>query len=462
MSAQQQLEGTHKTVLVMVGLPARGKSYIATKLRRYMKWLGKNCHLFNVGDVRRRHLGPNHDHHFFDPSNAEAMAKREEFARIALDDLCSFLQKDGDVALFDATNTTRKRRDGVVRHLNSALPGAQIIFIESICDDEEVIRTNLERKLDNADYRGVDREVALADFKARLEEYAKVYEPLQEPNLSFIKIYNVTGKLEAQNIKGYLPSQIVFFLLNLHIAPREVFISRHGQSIFNIFDKLGGDSDLSNAGMEYARRLGAWFRDNHDHEARPLTIWCSTLNRAVTTALTVKNAINKPTTCVFQFHALNEISAGVCEGMTYAQVRETMPDIHEARSKDKLRFRYPGGGESYLDLIDRLQPLIIELERTQTNVLIIAHQAVVRVLLSYFQDTDPELCPHVEVPLHSLLHIGAGNPPKWMAMGPAEDTLAAFTPATTERLAHIEAPVPVIDSAHRKLSKSASRSLLPE
>jgi broad specificity phosphatase PhoE len=42
-------------------------------------------------------------------------------------------------------------------------------------------------------------------------------------------------------------------------------------------------------------------------------------------------------------------------------------------------FSYPGGGESYLDLIDRLKPLIIEIERRSgpaCDMLIVCHQAV--------------------------------------------------------------------------------------
>eukprot|EP00162_Nutomonas_longa_P013381 comp21546_c0_seq1/m.47186 comp21546_c0_seq1/g.47186 ORF comp21546_c0_seq1/g.47186 comp21546_c0_seq1/m.47186 type:complete len:462 (+) comp21546_c0_seq1:15-1400(+) len=439
MSASLLFEGNVKTILVMVGLPARGKSYISQKLRRYLQWLGKKCRVHNVGDKRRAALGPNHDYHFFLSENEEAVRLREEFAKQALYDLRDFLQHGGgDVAIFDATNTTRARRDLVNNFVEEELRRklglkVNVIFIESICTDETVIQANLERKLENADYEGIDRESAMNDFRLRLDAYAKVYQPLVEEHLSFIKIYNVTGKLEAQNIHGYLPSQLVFFLLNLHLKPREVYMSRHGQSVFNLYDRLGGDSNLCEAGVEYAHRLGAWLRDNHDHSRRPMVIWCSTLNRAVTTANIIKDTIHDkgkgPLYEVLQFHVLNEINAGICEGMSYEEVREKMPDVYSARSEDKLRFRYPSGGESYLDLIDRLQPLIIELERVNVDVVVIAHQAVVRVLLSYFQDTEPENCPYVEVPLHQFVKItGQGHTKSltWTSLGPPAQTLDAM------------------------------------
>lgn len=41
--------------------------------------------------------------------------------------------------------------------------------------------------------------------------------------------------------------------------------------------------------------------------------------------------------------------------------------------------------QSYEDLVQRLEPVIMELER-QENILVICHQAVMRCLLAYFLD----------------------------------------------------------------------------
>ena len=45
----------------------------------------------------------------------------------------------------------------------------------------------------------------------------------------------------------------------------------------------------------------------------------------------------------------------------------------------------PSAPQSYQDLVQRLEPVIMELER-QENVLVICHQAVLRCLLAYFLD----------------------------------------------------------------------------
>jgi len=69
---------------------------------------------------------------------------------------------------------------------------------------------------------------------------------------------------------------------------------------------------------------------------------------------------------------LNEIDGGMCEGLSYAEIGKCLacfsiqilvykiitieqkyPDIAKQRDQNKLTFRYPGGGESYVDLIER-------------------------------------------------------------------------------------------------------------
>lgn len=43
----------NKLIIVMVGLPARGKSYITKKLARYLNWLQLETKIFNAGERRR-------------------------------------------------------------------------------------------------------------------------------------------------------------------------------------------------------------------------------------------------------------------------------------------------------------------------------------------------------------------------------------------------------------------------
>lgn len=70
--------------------------------------------------------------------------------------------------------------------------------------------------------------------------------------------------------------------------------------------------------------------------------------------------------------------------MTYEEIKEKYPEEFASRDLHKFAYRYPRG-ESYEDLVARLEPVIMELER-QGNVLVVSHQAVLRCLLAYFLD----------------------------------------------------------------------------
>ena len=63
--------------------------------------------------------------------------------------------------------------------------------------------------------------------------------------------------------------------------------------------------------------------------------------------------------------------------------------------------RFPGG-ESYSDMIDRLWPVIIDLEQTLGPAAIVSHVSVLQVLLSYFRATPVSQSIQVEVPMHTV------------------------------------------------------------
>jgi len=83
--------------------------------------------------------------------------------------------------------------------------------------------------------------------------------------------------------------------------------------------------------------------------------------------------------------------------LTYREIAERFPDEFAARDQSKFYYRYPGG-ESYQDLVARLEPVIMELERAE-NVLVICHQAVARCILAYFlnKDAGSFVCFHIQI-----------------------------------------------------------------
>ena len=65
-----------RIVIAMVGLPARGKSYISKAIMRYLTFFGCPIQLFNAGNKRRLDGHAGADASFFDPANAQASPPR--------------------------------------------------------------------------------------------------------------------------------------------------------------------------------------------------------------------------------------------------------------------------------------------------------------------------------------------------------------------------------------------------
>jgi len=382
-------------VICMVGMPARGKTYIGTKLARYLKWCGLNTKVFNVGEYRRQATTAYRNHDFFRHDNTDALALRIAVADTALSDTMEFLKEDGDVGILDATNTTRSRRQQIFDIVK--LNGFKCLFLESVCDNPKLIESNiLDVKVHGPDYENMDREEALDDFLRRIEHYRDIYQTMEEEHerhLPFMKIVNAGEKLIVNRHEGNLQSRIVYWLMNIHITPRTIYMTRHGESEYNVVGKIGGNSNLSPKGQEYANLLANYINKQNIPGMR---VWTSWLNRTIQTAAKVQAPQER-------WKALNEIDAGVCEELTYEEIAERFPAEFAARDHNKLTYRYPGG-ESYEDLVARLEPVIMELER-QENIVLIAHQAVLRALLAYFMDKPLSDLPYIKVPLHTLIKI---------------------------------------------------------
>lgn len=154
--------------------------------------------------------------------------------------------------------------------------------------------------------------------------------------------------------------KVVHFVMNLHTLPRTFYLTRHGQSEYNLLGKIGGDSGLTPAGLEYARRLALFAKEYiavdpssrktepttgepktptpSDDEGedenepprieRPARLWTSTLRRTKQTAQFIEHNTlhntwdNGDRIAWMQFRPmarrnLDELYAGTCDGTIF-------------------------------------------------------------------------------------------------------------------------------------------------
>lgn len=376
----------------MVGLPGRGKTYISQKVCRYLQWLGIDTQVFNVGNYRRQLFESSPDHGFFDPDNNIGQKQRKTAANAALEEMIAWFENGGTVGIYDATNSTVSRRRWLLELLTKH--DIQVVFVESVCEDESIVMENVqEMKLGSPDYADRDPAWAVEDYKKRIKQYTG-YEPVTESEGAYVKLINAGTQVMVNMVRGYLESRIVYYLMNLHTQPRKIYMSRHGESMFNLHGKIGGDSDLSPRGQLYAKKLPGLVREHLGD--KKLVVWTSSLKRTIQTSehLDYPKLNRKP---------LDELNAGMCDGMTYEEIEEKYPEDYANRDDDKFNYRYKGG-ESYRDVVLRLEPIIMDLER-QGNILIIGHQAILRCIYAYFMNYNQEDLPYIKIPLHTVIEL---------------------------------------------------------
>lgn len=101
---------------------------------------------------------------------------------------------------------------------------------------------------------------------------------------------------------------------------------------------------------------------------------------------------------------LCELNPGVVDGLSAEEIKTLYPDEFERAQREPYGARYPRA-ESYHDLCVRIEPIIMELERSTGDILIVAQASVLRVLLGYLQGCSPLEIPLIDVPEGELMEI---------------------------------------------------------
>lgn len=189
-SQDQQQEQQEKLVVILVGLPASGKSTVCKQLDHFINTTTSfKSKIYNAGDVRRTRIKRKsctefNDANFFDPNNQQGKKDRELYATITVNNLIHDLNLNLiDVGFLDATNTTIERRSRMINLLNENLPNSKIIIFDVQCNDDKLLNYNISCKSNNNDYKDKDYIMAINDFKQRSMNYKKIYQPITNKEL---------------------------------------------------------------------------------------------------------------------------------------------------------------------------------------------------------------------------------------------------------------------------------------
>lgn len=388
----------NKLYIVMVGLPARGKSIIALKLRENLRHDSIKARIFNNGDLRRKMIPENSSYaEFYDPNNKDGVAIREKIALINIERAQNYLKRNGNVAILDATNVSLKRRNTIQTLLNNH----PILFVECINNDQEILNASIRRKISMPEFGHLTQKEAIESFEERVSYYESIYHPLKKEK-SFIKLDSLHSKILQEEVAGEVPyyDQIRDFLVTDIV--KNLYLIRHGETFFNLEDRIGGDSDLTENGRAQARALASYFAG----KKVPL-IFTSQKKRTIQTAGPIRE--RQENCAIVPLAEFNEINSGLCEGMSYEEIRTEMPQVYFARKRDKYNYVYPGG-EGYTSMEERIDRGIkkaLFLSGPSGNIMIIGHRAANRMILSHFLYRRKEDVPYVYVPLDRFYYISA-------------------------------------------------------
>lgn len=296
-----------------------------------------------------------------------------------------------------------------------------VVFIESICEDNDVLEANMLAKVRaSPDFTGMDEAAALADLKSRVANYEAVYEPVSDEEGAYIKLYDISAKVSARHVFGRMSQRVLPYMMSLHIGLRPVFLAAlpAGYSA-RISARSSEDGDASpTEGSFFAKDISRWVRANLPGSS--LRLLSSTQRSAVqaTKIIAIEGGCNSLT----HRSGLNPLDTGEVS-------TETGESLLASMGFDE---RFPGG-ESFADLVRRLEPCVLDIEASMEPVLILAHSTPCRALRAYFMRIPVEEC------------MGAASSPAACALTNASNCVVELRPSISGRwkeLVHQLAPSP--------------------
>ena len=389
---------TAKLVIILVGLPARGKSLLGHKLEQFLGWRGYITKGFRVGAKRREMAKEDNpaaqpstgSASFFDASKAYAAAVREMVSIEAFGEAIDWLSAGGQVAIFDASNVQVQRRAKLLERVRaeraksaaSGLGGTiGVVFLESIVTDEAIIKQGMDFKIKHsADFRGMEAGAACKDLVQRIKHYEKIYETVRPEEGAYIKLFNLGATAHCKDVYGRMSKSVLPYLLALHSSPRSIYMLTVPAD--------GLDSSF------VAGATSKWLATcEHAADIRILTTpRCATSDPedgtkmsayAVAFAIASAAGAAPPDERVQLAPLPSELPSEVaCRSASFRflSILDSFPTPHISTPEVMFVDRF---GEKMSELVAILEPIVLEIEASTHPMLIIAHEASMRALRAY-------------------------------------------------------------------------------
>jgi probable phosphoglycerate mutase len=161
------------------------------------------------------------------------------------------------------------------------------------------------------------------------------------------------------------------------MTPHTIYFVRHGETVWNTERRLQGrmDSPLTELGRSHALQNAETLLDAvPDLHALPFV--SSPLARARATMDIVRARVGLPSDGYSVDEQLAELGFGDWEGMTAREIRSSHPEAWATYEASRWT-EVPPGGESYQQLVARLQSWLADL---RGDVVVVAHGGVGRTL----------------------------------------------------------------------------------
>lgn len=178
---------------------------------------------------------------------------------------------------------------------------------------------------------------------------------------SYIQIFEGSSQIVANKIFGFLPTKMLFYLMNLRHAKKTIYL-------------LQPAAQKNIDGLKKALEDEKYFA------------WCDVGGPSALLAGDL-DCLN-----IRIRSMLSPLNPGITEGLSEDEIRTQFPEEHARHCLDPYHHRYPRA-ESYHDLVIRLESTIMELERGTYNILIIADASVLRCIYAYYIEASPFLIP---------------------------------------------------------------------